>query len=207
MSQQASFESLIASYVDAKSHLVSAKRKQAAATRDFLQMRSSMREQLRKLNVEKYDAKARLDQIRSSGYRHKTSQRPILATIRRLDKQIDRVIKKLEKSQQALDKCNQDYRRAGRLLRDLRETVKRRAVELGQLDPMYTDSKHTHVRIKRGRVDLYFGGVGRPSGPGHAHYVFQRDGRLVFRRDPAPKLREGERLAAEDRRRLSQCVT
>lgn len=35
-----------------------------------------------------------------------------------------------------------------------------------------------------GNVNIYFGGVGKPDGPGHGHYVMNRNGTVTYRRDP-----------------------
>lgn len=35
-----------------------------------------------------------------------------------------------------------------------------------------------------GTVNLYFGGVGEPNGPGHGHYVMDRSGNVTYKRDP-----------------------
>lgn len=35
-----------------------------------------------------------------------------------------------------------------------------------------------------GKTSIYFGGVGRPDGPGHAHYVLDETGNITYRRDP-----------------------
>jgi len=35
-----------------------------------------------------------------------------------------------------------------------------------------------------GTVNIYFGGVGSPDGPGHGHYVMDRSGSVTYRRDP-----------------------
>jgi len=35
-----------------------------------------------------------------------------------------------------------------------------------------------------GTVNLYFGGVGEPNGPGHGHYVMDPKGNVTYRRDP-----------------------
>lgn len=35
-----------------------------------------------------------------------------------------------------------------------------------------------------GTVNLYFGGVGKPDGPGHGHYVMDASGKLTYKRDP-----------------------
>lgn len=35
-----------------------------------------------------------------------------------------------------------------------------------------------------GNTNIYFGGVGKPDGPGHGHYVMDRSGKVTYKRDP-----------------------
>ena len=35
-----------------------------------------------------------------------------------------------------------------------------------------------------GSTNIYFGGVGKPNGPGHGHYVMDRGGSVTYKRDP-----------------------
>ena len=35
-----------------------------------------------------------------------------------------------------------------------------------------------------GNTNIYFGGVGKPNGPGHGHYVMDRSGKVTYMRDP-----------------------
>ena len=35
-----------------------------------------------------------------------------------------------------------------------------------------------------GTINIYFGGVGKPNGPGHGHYVMDRSGKVTYKRDP-----------------------
>lgn len=35
-----------------------------------------------------------------------------------------------------------------------------------------------------GITNIYFGGVGKPDGPGHGHYVMDQHGTVTYRRDP-----------------------
>jgi hypothetical protein len=44
-----------------------------------------------------------------------------------------------------------------------------------------------NVRISTdsaGNTNIYFGGLGKPNGPGHGHYVMDRSGAVTYRRDP-----------------------
>lgn len=35
-----------------------------------------------------------------------------------------------------------------------------------------------------GNTNIYFGGVGKPNGPNHGHYVLSREGKVTYKRDP-----------------------
>lgn len=35
-----------------------------------------------------------------------------------------------------------------------------------------------------GNTNIYFGGVGKPDGPGHGHYVMDQNGNVTYRREP-----------------------
>ncbi len=35
-----------------------------------------------------------------------------------------------------------------------------------------------------GNTNIYFGGMGKPNGPGHGHYVVDRSGKVTYKRDP-----------------------
>lgn len=35
-----------------------------------------------------------------------------------------------------------------------------------------------------GNTNIYFGGIGKPDGPGHGHYVMDRSGKVTYKRDP-----------------------
>ncbi len=35
-----------------------------------------------------------------------------------------------------------------------------------------------------GSTNIYFGGIGKPNGPGHGHYVMDRNGNVTYKRDP-----------------------
>lgn len=39
-------------------------------------------------------------------------------------------------------------------------------------------------RQSDGTINIYFGGVGKPDGPGHGHYVLDRNGKVTYKRDP-----------------------
>ena len=47
----------------------------------------------------------------------------------------------------------------------------------------YRDNVHTS-KDSNGNINIYFGGVGEPNGPGHGHYVMDSRGNLTYKRDP-----------------------
>lgn len=61
---------------------------------------------------------------------------------------------------------------------DKRSTAERAGVPSIYLDDVWVS------RESNGTVSIYFGGVGRSNGPGHGHYVMDRDGNVTYRRDP-----------------------
>lgn len=61
-----------------------------------------------------------------------------------------------------------------------------------------------------GTTNIYFGGVGKPNGPGHGHYSMDRSGKVTYRRDPhnshgAQNFEENRREDAT--RRMAQMAT
>ena len=52
-----------------------------------------------------------------------------------------------------------------------------------------------------GIVNLYFGGVGKPNGPGHGHYAMDRSGKVTYKRDPFDP--HGSKNFTENRREIA----
>lgn len=50
--------------------------------------------------------------------------------------------------------------------------------------PMQYRNKVYVSKDADGNVNLYFGGVGKPNGPGHGHYVMDKSGKVTYKRDP-----------------------
>lgn len=69
------------------------------------------------------------------------------------------------------------------------ELVEQVVAELGGLDIL---------------VNLYFGGVGEPNGPGHAHYVMDANGNLTYKREPFDP--HGAQNFAENQRDYSDVI-
>lgn len=52
-----------------------------------------------------------------------------------------------------------------------------------------------------GNTNIYFGGVGKPNGPGHGHYVMDSSGKVTYKREPYDP--HGSQNFAENRREAS----
>jgi hypothetical protein len=74
-----------------------------------------------------------------------------------------------------LDKVKADNKR--------RSDDKRQLAEKAGVPLQYRDKVWTSVD-PNGNTNLYFGGVGKPNGPGHGHYVMNRQGEVTYKRDP-----------------------
>lgn len=82
---------------------------------------------------------------------------------------------------------------------DRRELARKADVPVQYLDQVWVSRKPD------GTTNIYFGGVGKPDGPGHGHYVLDRNDNVTYKRDPfdphgAQNIVRDERLE----RRLSQ---
>lgn len=61
---------------------------------------------------------------------------------------------------------------------DKREIARRAGVPSQYLDAVWVSIDSS------GNTNIYFGGVGKPNGPGHGHYVVDSSGKVTYRRDP-----------------------
>ena len=60
----------------------------------------------------------------------------------------------------------------------------RRDLAIRAGDPSYYGDEVIAKNEPGGKTSVYFGGVGSPDGPGHAHYVIDEFGNLTWRREP-----------------------
>ena len=67
--------------------------------------------------------------------------------------------------------------------RNRRREDKRAIAERAGVPSQYLDDLWVS-RDSNGNTNIYFGGVGKPNGPGHGHYVIDRNGRVTYRRNP-----------------------
>jgi hypothetical protein len=61
---------------------------------------------------------------------------------------------------------------------DRRELARKAGVPVQYLDQVWVSRKSD------GTTNIYFGGVGKPDGPGHGHYVLDRNDNVTYKRDP-----------------------
>lgn len=61
---------------------------------------------------------------------------------------------------------------------DRREIARRAGVPMQNLDSVWVSSN------RQGGHNIYFGGIGQPNGPGHAHYATDSSGKVTYKRDP-----------------------
>lgn len=67
--------------------------------------------------------------------------------------------------------------------RNRRREDKRAIAERAGVPSQYLDDLWVS-RDSNGNTNIYFGGVGKSNGPGHGHYVIDRNGRVTYRRNP-----------------------
>ncbi|MFZ1302189.1 MAG: hypothetical protein WAQ27_06490 [Candidatus Microsaccharimonas sp.] len=59
-----------------------------------------------------------------------------------------------------------------------RQQAEKAGVPFQYLDEVWVSSDN------QGNTNFYFGGVGKPNGPGHGHYVTDRTGKVTYKREP-----------------------
>lgn len=64
------------------------------------------------------------------------------------------------------------------------ESNKRAIAEKAGVPYQYRDNIWVPKEDSAGSVNIYFGGAGRPDGPGHGHYTLDRSGNVTYKREP-----------------------
>jgi len=64
-----------------------------------------------------------------------------------------------------------------------RADEKRSIAERAGVPYQYRDKVYTK-KDADGTIQIYFGGIGEPNGPGHGHYSMDRSGKVTYKRDP-----------------------
>ena len=98
----------------------------------------------------------------------------------------ERVQAEFKRAKAVFDSASSDFRthleqaRAeGKRRNQDRQTLARQAgVPAQYLDKVWVSKKPD------GTVNIYFGGIGRPNGPGHGHYAMDASGKVTYKREP-----------------------
>ena len=98
-----------------------------------------------------------------------------------------------ERAQADFKRAKEDFDQAAKAFRTRLEKVKaegqQRRAEKGSVADkagvpyQYRDNVWVS-KDSEGNTNIYFGGVGKPNGPGHGHYVMDRNGNVTYKRDP-----------------------
>lgn len=98
-----------------------------------------------------------------------------------------------ERAQEVFRRAKDDFDRAAKAFRDRLEQVraqsqrrrddKRTIAERAGVPHQYLDDLWVSTDTN-GNTNIYFGGAGKPNGPGHGHYVVDRSGKVTYKRDP-----------------------
>lgn len=125
--------------------------------------------------------------------RYSSRGREIQAEMRELPPRRRRLIEEIEPVRNrwsAARDVYQDKKHIHRLAKErfddrkrLLQTERRDKVVRAGTPRQYWDDAKV-VEETGGVTSVYFGGVGKPDGPGHAHYVIDRFGNLTWRREP-----------------------
>ena len=95
-----------------------------------------------------------------------------------------------ERAQEALERAKADFESCTKAFRsrldELKSASRKKRKELAAkagVPLQYQDDVWISME-PNGNVNIYFGGVDKPDGPGHGHYVMGRNGVVTYRRDP-----------------------
>lgn len=86
-------------------------------------------------------------------------------------------------SKEAFDKAVAAFRARLEAVRSAGRADRRALAEKAGVPHQYLDQVWISKKPD-GTVNIYFGGVGTPDGPGHGHYVLDRNGNVTYKRDP-----------------------
>ena len=119
-----------------------------------------------------------------------------------------------ERAQTGFKEAKADFDKAVKAFRDRLDAVKAEGKKRNQdrqtlarqagVPAQYLD-KVWVTKKPDGTVHLYFGGVGEPNGPGHAHYVMNARGDVTYKRDPFDP--HGSHNFTDAQRDYAQCIS
>jgi hypothetical protein len=117
-------------------------------------------------------AKAEFDQVKRTHDAAKAEHERKQADFQRAKEAFDQAIKAFKAR---LEKVRAEAQR--------RRQDKRSVAERAGVPHMYLDNVWVS-RERDGTYNVYFGGMGKPNGPGHGHYVLKTDGTVTYAREP-----------------------
>lgn len=86
-------------------------------------------------------------------------------------------------AREAHERAKQEFQNRLETVRAQRQSDNRSIAERAGVPFGYRDDVRVSTQAD-GSVNIYFGGVGAPDGPGHGHYAMDRTGHVTYRRDP-----------------------
>lgn len=137
-----------------------------------------------------------VDEIRSARARHETTKpdfRSAKAHFSEAKRNFDIAKVEHQQAQAAFKRAKSDFDAAASTFKKRLEVVraqsrqrqsdKRSIAERAGVPYQYRDNVLVS-REPNGTINIYFGGLGTPNGPGHGHYVLDASGTVTYRRGP-----------------------
>jgi hypothetical protein len=137
-----------------------------------------------------------VQEIRDARERHNTTKpaferaKEVFASAKRT---FDQAKAEHERKQTDFNQAKANFDKAAKAFKDRLEKVKaenkkrrddkRSVAEKAGVPYQYRDNVWVS-KESGGTVNIYFGGVGKPNGPGHGHYVMDAYGNVTYKRDP-----------------------
>ena len=137
-----------------------------------------------------------VDEIRSARARHDATKPAFTRAKQEFEsakRAFDQAKTSHERAEAEFKKAKEEFNQAVKAFKQRLETVKveskkrqddkRSTAEKAGVPQQYLDAVWIS-KDRNGNTNIYFGGVGKPNGPGHGHYVLDKNGTTVYKRDP-----------------------
>ncbi len=136
-----------------------------------------------------------VEEIRSARSRHEATKpafRHAKDQFSQVKRDFDRAKADHEQAQAAFKRVKAEFDQAAKAFKERLETVrseskrrkddKRALAERAGVPYQYRDNVWVS-KDPSGNTNIYFGGIGKPNGPGHGHYVIDSSGKVTYKRD------------------------
>lgn len=140
----------------------------------------------RRLVEEIRSARARHDATKPAFNRAKDDFNSAKRTFDTAKTEHERTQADFKKAKESFDSASKAFKSRLEKVRDeskRRKNDKRSVAEKAGVPSQYLDDVWVS-KDSNGNTNIYFGGVGKPNGPGHGHYVMERSGKVSYKRDP-----------------------